>query len=223
MNGRVRQLNIAGSTMENCEEWACKKKAIGSWNGRNFCSRNCAGIDSQHRFGHTSLGRMEPSISVEHGDLCLQPRIEDAEKLNEIKDEGQLKQHLSENNIGQSQKNGETYPVNDSNKDLNITQDTTDGWTAKENELRTPSLVSDRQLLTANVEESVHLNLVNSSIVELHSLMSKVAENVKTKSRSGMDMGIDPQLVNAACNCAKQMGDMLKIKLEAIKIMRSIK
>lgn len=71
-------------------------------------------------------------------------------------------------------------------------------------------LESENQLPSFAGETSQSPSLIGDSVKQLHGLMSDVSVVIRSKGKDR----IDPQLVNAACNCAKQLGALLKLQLE---------
>lgn len=78
-----------------------------------------------------------------------------------------------------------------------------------------PYADSEAQLVNFEGVKSHSMSLIDDSIEHLHGLMKCVGNNVKERAKSNDRIGtIDPQVVNAACNVAREMGNILKIKLD---------
>lgn len=59
------------------------------------------------------------------------------------------------------------------------------------------------------------LNLIDSTLQHLNVLLNSVAVDAPQGRRS------DPDMVNAACNVAKNMRDLMKLKLDVVQVARS--
>lgn len=86
----------------------------------------------------------------------------------------------------------------------------TETMTENAPELRRPHTELEKALPNFAGETFRSKSLIGDSVKQLHELMSDVGNVIRKK---GTDR-IDPQLVNAACNCAKQIGSLLKLQLE---------
>jgi hypothetical protein len=63
-------------------------------------------------------------------------------------------------------------------------------------------------------ESSPSKNLIDSSIEHLHELMRSVAkENPRSRT--------NPEMINAVCNCTKNLRDLIKLKLDIVKAARA--
>lgn len=62
-------------------------------------------------------------------------------------------------------------------------------------------------------ESLVSLNLINDSASYLFDLMKGIGREAKSQDASR----INPQLINAACNCGKQITSLLRLKLDVLK------
>ena len=72
------------------------------------------------------------------------------------------------------------------------------------------SVESETLLPSFEKAPSESTSLIDDSVRQLHGLMSDVRTAIKSKGTERMD----PQLVNAACNCAKQISGLLKLQLQ---------
>jgi hypothetical protein len=61
-----------------------------------------------------------------------------------------------------------------------------------------------------SVDRSLPLNLIDSSVVQLHDVMKQVCRDSPEKKTN-------PEMINALCNCAKNIRDLLKLKLDIAK------
>lgn len=57
-------------------------------------------------------------------------------------------------------------------------------------------------------------SLIDDSIMHLHSLSKQIIKNVKDRASKDDRSYIEPQLVNSACNTAKQMATLMNLKLK---------
>lgn len=72
-----------------------------------------------------------------------------------------------------------------------------------------PSLLSD-------VENSPSILLIDESVQHLHGLMTSVAR--VPDDPEDVNTHLDPQKVGAACNCAKNIVQLLRLKVEMVKL-----
>jgi len=78
-------------------------------------------------------------------------------------------------------------------------------------------LTPELQAPSGNSDEvkSLSTNLIDTSLMQLHELMTFVAASVKERTKESPMLGKnDPNAINAACNCAKQMAALMKMKIE---------
>ena len=57
------------------------------------------------------------------------------------------------------------------------------------------------------------MNLIDDSALHLHGLMKSVA--IEAPERK-----LDPLMINAVCNCAKNVTNLMKLKLDIVKNLR---
>lgn len=77
-----------------------------------------------------------------------------------------------------------------------------------------PSEDSTQISIDVNAARSVSMNLIDSSVQELKNLMHAAAKSAQRQDH------VNPQLVGAACNAAKQMYGLLRLKLDILKEVR---
>lgn len=76
------------------------------------------------------------------------------------------------------------------------------------------SMVSKEQSGSVPIVSSVSMNLLDDSAQHLHGLMRGLFANIP-----GADVrAYDPDRVNSACNCAKQIYSIMRLKLDCIKV-----
>lgn len=75
---------------------------------------------------------------------------------------------------------------------------------------------SSSQFINSEEARSLSLNLIDDTAQHLHGLMKSVG----TKNEDGLNLRIDPQKINAACNCAKNIHNLLRLKLDVLKEAR---
>lgn len=61
------------------------------------------------------------------------------------------------------------------------------------------------------------MNLIDDSVRHLHGLLKSVAV---PQGGEGMNVRLDPQKINAACNCAKNIHNLLRLQLDVMKEVR---
>lgn len=73
-----------------------------------------------------------------------------------------------------------------------------------------------------NLEEakSQSMNLIDDSVESMHELMISVRDNIKQKNKTAEYKHVDPAQVNAAVNCAREIANLLKVKLQIHKEMK---
>ena len=87
------------------------------------------------------------------------------------------------------------------------------------NEEKSVTPLMDSPLLPYGLEEAKpgSMSLLDDSIVHLHKLMKSVA-SLSQEEVTGLAR-VQASQVNSACNCAKNITQLLKVKLEAYKVM----
>lgn len=82
----------------------------------------------------------------------------------------------------------------------------------------TPLATFEPQSTISGQDGSRSMSLIDGSVKLMHGLLKSVAGQIQTES----DLGriTDPRTVGAACNVAKQMGQLLRLKLEWAKEAR---
>lgn len=78
---------------------------------------------------------------------------------------------------------------------------------------------STPQSKTALLVESPSMSLLDSTAQHLHGLMKGLTANEPDPSLKRYD----PETVQAACSCAKNIREIMKLKLDAIKVQKSFK
>lgn len=79
--------------------------------------------------------------------------------------------------------------------------------------------VSTPQSRNALLVESPSMSLLDSTAQHLHGLMKGLTANEPDPSLKRYD----PETVQAACSCAKNIREIMKLKLDAIKVQKSLK
>ena len=74
--------------------------------------------------------------------------------------------------------------------------------------------------IKSDVEKSPSLNLLNDSVQHLYGLMKSVSRIPATEEEANFRM--DPQKVNAACNCAKNMHNLMRLQVDVMKMVHGV-
>lgn len=203
-----------------CADPACNRQAI---RNRNYCSDFCAQAGS---IRSPQLARSEPTVAstiAEDGDpsaaSCVPEREIESDTENEL-----ATRKPEENAPTRSEKS--TMPItkesaNSAANDISekptasVSTDTESFGDSQSNDL--PTRRESAPVLPHFAEgNSVSKSLIGDSVRQLHGLMTDVGVSI----RSSGDR-INPQLVSAACNCAKQIGQLLKLQLEWEKTQKA--
>lgn len=195
-----------------CEEKECERESKFTINGRSYCSAFCVHVDlptasestkSKRMAAYSTtvaLGQSQVSrnaglrIKKEIVETVKSDKLEqekDTMKILTITDSLHAKKQIADENetaIESEKKSG--------SQELSVTPQ--------------PGLENSLQVYAEVTPH--HSNLLDSSITQLHELMNVVASNVKDKTT------VDAGLVNSACNCAKQMATLLKLKVDFVKM-----
>ncbi len=194
-----------------CQGDSCHRNAK---SGSNYCSDFCAPPVKAPFRRPTSYAPATDSYSSEERSDESEASSDDDEPtssapehlMSEKPERNARKDHTTRTTRSQSprpEKNTEeegTDPV----------QNTTEIMTESALVARPPRQELDEALPNFAGETFRSKSLIGDSVKQLHELMSDVSNVIKKK---GSDR-IDPQLVNAACNCAKQIGSLLKLQIE---------
>lgn len=205
--------------MSKCGRIECSKEAVP---GMKYCSRECApwgfyGLSKDGREESTVSEKTEKSTISRHGGLLSQSSrdaiakeratfklktlrlIESTEtksKRNTMKSTKTQCESEVEKNIGEQ-------PMN---KD--------EPGTSNERKMQSapiPLADSRGALVSAEMEKSLSMNLVEDSMKQMHELMSCIVKEQKTEK------SIDAVKVKAAIGCAGQIKDLIKLKLDVYK------
>lgn len=202
---------------------------------RLYCSRGCAQADKLEQASSTPLTKTAPSItkavgeSLEayssegwHSGFGKQSDIETQSSPNEnvsseettMSSTSNESEPGSEKSIGESQTRSEESGVSDELKTLpqTLNEKKSDG-NGNQEETRLMDFIAP--LPTSGGGESVSTNLIDSCLLGLHDLMKDVAkENPRLRT--------SPQSVNAVCNIAKNMRELMVLKLNVVKTARKL-
>lgn len=78
-----------------------------------------------------------------------------------------------------------------------------------ETQLEASSLLSE----ALSEASSISLDLIDDSTTHLHGLMKSIGADTKDPQKTQRT----PEMVNAACNCAKQIHSLLRLKFDVMK------
>lgn len=73
---------------------------------------------------------------------------------------------------------------------------------------------------SSRLEISASTNLIGESIQDLRSMMRSVAENVRLKTGADASARLDPLIINAGANCAKNISGLMRLQLDFMKFER---
>lgn len=212
---------------ELCANPRCEKNAVlfimrrdPSKAQHHYCSVSCAASDSQRLSKLTPSDPMEESLREGRGGVS--PAVSNGERMIEKEKRaiGNITIKLQQKDTGEIQRNlGETT--------MKVESATLPEFES-ETEFDQPSLVLNKSLTprsevsTPNLEEarSQSTNLLDESIRCMHGLMLSVKENIKEKNKKGEYYSVDPQQVNAAVNCARELANLMKVRLQVMKEMK---
>ncbi len=210
---------------------------LNCWNsvtqkGQKYCSANCAPLA---RYGVKGSGSMkrEESFTVERGDHYRELSRKGAYKqIDGTKNTIVIQpiRNESENNRGKDMQTIE--PNTETNKNLSTIETHKLRTGSVQNERREILIVPKNELLgseketqlmdyiaprvISEKEESQQMNLLDSTLSHLHGLMKQIAvENPPART--------SPEMISAVCNCARNMRDLMKLKLDIVKAAGSMK
>lgn len=205
-----------------CGLWECENRAVlKAQNGDYYCSDACALSDIQGRGANITSVLTEKLTTGEltalseaskrnwstiESDMPTKPIEKERMPESESSTGPMLNtgENMTERNHEQPTGRTSNYPEQEKSKDIakNILTP----------ELQPPSGNSD-------VVKSLSTNLIDESLMQLHDLMTFVSDSLRERSSGTpvMTKG-DPNAINAACNCAKQMAALMKMKLEFKKL-----
>lgn len=208
--------------MKTCGRPGCERKANLYMKRRDaiqndifYCCDSCARADSDRRGSVMKSARMEKSLSVVHGGMSQNTLSSDPTTLKEstIQKEDHITKEMQRRDIMQIQRNSER---NQMIKDGSISNEFA-------NEIEKDPLQFGVEITqNRNLEDSLpdyakvilaSRSLVNQSIVSMFSLIKSVEENIIHKNQKAQHKHVDPAQVNAAANCAKQMAELMKMKI----------
>lgn len=74
----------------------------------------------------------------------------------------------------------------------------------------------EEQSSTSSAEPLISMHLIDDSVTHLHGLMKGIA----SEAREAEKRRLDPAMVNAACNCAKNIYGLMRLKFDVVKASR---
>lgn len=194
----------------------CKGKDCSRESRRNqlYCSDFCAPRVSQAVEQNAESTAKEKFITREDGDRSKVFSIAERRTASVRDPEIARKEMPAHGTItGQTQRLRERDQNKSSTLNLGETRMDTEITTTKERSVATQPAKSGELLQSLEGESLASMSLIESSAKQLHELMTSIAAQAKGQDR------LNPQSVNAAVNCAKQMGQLLKLKIEFAKLM----
>lgn len=195
--------------MEKCADPNCNRsvKKI----GQKYCSDLCAEISDRET--NLKSARTVRYSTQAHGDQSKVSYARLYPTAREMKGKGRSGLSGSESDTGQTLRRPEREIAWNGVGDTSST--------------RSEKMLEENQLITSktqlapyggfpdplSVETLDSKNLIDDSVRQLHELMKSVA------TPRG-DRLPDAQMINAACNCASSINNLLKLKLEVYKAMK---
>lgn len=184
-----------------------------------YCCTSCAGADLDRRLYSTKLDPMEKSLPAVRGEVSPATShsgymIKSDPKTQNV---SPIKREPQRSDIMQTQ--------------LNLESDQTKVEHATSNEF-SGVIVSDpsKQIEpldhTPRLEVSVpsldvvkldSMSIVEESIQSMHGLILCVKANIEKKLKTAQYPHVEPGQVNAAVNCAREMANLMKLKIQISK------
>lgn len=188
-------------------------------NGFNYCSDFCAQVDQKHRASDTKSEETVKSSSVERGEPLA--GLYAGEKLiaYETSESDHKKEQEKNSTTTQTLNEAERQPVKNSAENITEMFTPQDDVTEKKSLEVIRHAPSVELPVTSEMAASESMNLIDDSVKHLHGLMKSVGSHLKERANTldSRNAFVDPALVNSACNCAKQIAQLLKVKLEMKK------
>lgn len=205
--------------IQQCEEIACSRKAKFQHREKWYCSDFCAEVAS--KTGHkssTSDDVTDAFSTPADGEASVPSKLAGNPKPLETKQTEARSVNSKKETTNEIPKDAEE---NGANERLDDELAMATRYESKsESEPFDETLPPDSAISLQGFGEArpEQMNLLDSSIRQLYGLMVDVASDVRKKSRPGIESYIDSKTVNAACNCAKQMASLLKLKIDFKKM-----
>lgn len=208
-------MNVGGRNIKPKGERQCPKCGKPVKRGfQKYCSRECAPLSHiPNRVTAPKLSRSEWRTDESDGTGAS----------------GYYRQFLDRSSKTENEIKKDTTPIpaSTTGEDMRTKNETliekVNGTTGDESTIRnsgpkrdleesneTPSTDLTTPLISSEGAKYLHLNLIDSTAKHLHGLMKSIAVDHPEIRNS-------PQMVNAACNCAKNMRELLRLKLDVVK------
>jgi len=163
----------------------------------------------------------DPVKPMPQENVTTKPSTPPTQKLSEHKSEPAMKETKKkkpkENDSTELKTKSESFSTNENT--MNETKTTSTKSSTPVNAVVIPPEDSTPQSKTALLVESPSMSLLDSTAQHLHGLMKGLTANEPDPSLKRYD----PETVQAACSCAKNIREIMKLKLDAIKVQKSLK
>ncbi len=202
-----------------CQEWLCDKEATyqDKRNSQWYCCVTCALVDSRASSRSMKSEKTDSSSSIQHGALS-QELLTDVQEIEKETNEIESSELNQSEDSTMKRKNffklGREQVTTEEKEETLI--DFEEPIQKGEIEQILPK-ESESSMQNLDVALSASTNICDQSIKSMHELLKEVESSVKLR-RSEPYHGVDPKLVNAACNVAAQMANLMKMKLASHKM-----